>query len=173
MLGPKSTCNLQKVTYLLAPTGHLTNSSQRVRGKCCSGQRVCAFRKKSRTLWPQLPQWTFAKFKPQGTRKMLFGPKGTCILQKVTYPLAPTATMDACQIQAKAHGAFSAQAKESMVKIAMSRGLWREPIKWTQAGHEDPQAFALCVRCGGWRQRVRDLLKKARVFVEGGRRERG
>jgi len=33
------------------------------------------------------PNWTFAKLKPKGTRKMLFGPKGTYILQKVTYSL--------------------------------------------------------------------------------------
>ena len=79
------------------------NASQRVRGKLCSGQRVCALCKKSRTLWPQLPQWMFTKFKPKGTRKMSFGRKGTCTLQKVTYPLAPTATMDVCQIQAKGY----------------------------------------------------------------------
>ena len=81
------------------------NASQRVRGKCCSGQKLRAFRKKSRTLWPQLPQWrTFAKLKPKGTRKILFGPKGTCILQIVTYPVAPTATLvDFCQIQAKGY----------------------------------------------------------------------
>ena len=44
-----------------------------------------------------------AKFKPKSTRKMLFRPKGTCNLQKVTDPLAPTATMDVCQIQAKGY----------------------------------------------------------------------
>ena len=31
-----------------------------------------------------------AKDKPKGTRKLLFEPKSTCILEKVTYPLAPT-----------------------------------------------------------------------------------
>ena len=83
--------------------GRLPNSSQKVRGKGCSGHRVRALRKKSRTLWPQLPQWTFVKFKPKGTRKMLFGPKGTCIAQKLTYPLASTATVDVFQIQAKGY----------------------------------------------------------------------
>ena len=89
------------------------NASQRVRGKCCSGQRVRAFRKKSRTFWPQLPQWrTFAKLKPKGTRKMLFGLKGSCIAQKVTYPLAPTATMDVCQFQAKGYEENAVRAKQ-------------------------------------------------------------
>ena len=32
----------------------------------------------------------FAKFKLKGTRKLLFEPKSTCILEKVTYSLAPT-----------------------------------------------------------------------------------
>ena len=58
---------------------------------------------KSRILWPHLSQWAFATFKPKGTRKILFGPKGTCILQKVTYPLAPAVAMDVCQIQAKGY----------------------------------------------------------------------
>ena len=79
----------------------MSNSSQRVRGKFGSGQRLRAFCKKSRTLWPQLLQWAFAKFKPKGARKILFGPRRTCILQKVTYLLAPTATVDVSQIQAK------------------------------------------------------------------------
>ena len=139
-----------------------------------ASQRVRAFRKKSLALWPRLPQWwTFAKLKPKSTRKMLFGRKGTCILQKVTYPLAPTATMDICQIQAKAHGAFSARAKEPQVKFAMSRGLCPQSLKWIQVDRETLLAGALCVRCGGWRQTVRDFLQKVRAFVERGRRERG
>ena len=68
----------------------MSNSSQRVRGNFGSGQRLRAFCKKSRTLWPQLPQWTFANFKPKGTRKMLFGLNSTCILEKALYSLAPT-----------------------------------------------------------------------------------
>ena len=44
-----------------------------------------------------------SKFKPKGKRKMLFGLKGTCILQKVKYLLAPSATMDACSIQANVY----------------------------------------------------------------------
>ena len=32
----------------------------------------------------------FANFKPKGTSKILFGPNSTCILEKVTYSLAPT-----------------------------------------------------------------------------------
>ena len=97
----------------------------------------------------------------------MFGPQGTCISEKATYCLAKAATTGVCQIQAKAHGAFSAQAKESTVKIVMSRGLWREPIKWTQVGHEDLQAPRVRVRCGGWRQTVRDFLQKVRVFSSG------
>ena len=110
------------------------NASQRVRGKCCSGQRVRAFRKKSRTLWHQLPQWwTFAKLKPKGTRKMLFGLKGSCIAQKVTYPLAPTATVDACQTQAKGYEENVVRAKgyvhfaESHVLFAQSCHTGRLP----------------------------------------------
>ena len=52
-----------------------------------------------------------AKFKPKGTRKILFGPKSTCILQKVRYALAPTATMGVCQIQAKGYEENVVQAK--------------------------------------------------------------
>ena len=99
--------------------------------------------------------------------------KGFVHFAKGLVPFGPTATMDACQIQAKAHGAFSAQAKQSMVKIAMSRGLWREPIKWTQVGHKDTAGAPKNVFLGGWRQTVRDFLQKVRVFWEGGRRERG
>ena len=57
-----------------------------------------------------------AKFKPKGTRKILFGPKRTYILQKVTYPLAPTETMDVCQIQAKGYEENVVQAKGQFAK---------------------------------------------------------
>ena len=106
---------LRKSHVLFCPNCHngcLPSSSQRVRGKCCSGQRVRALRKKSRTLWPQLSQWTFARFKPKGTRKKLLVLKGSCIAQKVTYPLAPTTTMDVCQFQAKGYEENAVQAKQ-------------------------------------------------------------
>ena len=55
--------------------GRLPNSSQRVRGKCCSGQRVRAICKKSRNLCPQLRQWAFAQFKPKLTGLFWLKPK--------------------------------------------------------------------------------------------------
>ena len=75
---PKGYGHFAKTHVPFGPNCHngcLPNSSQRVRGKCCSGQRVRAFCKKSRTRWPQLPQWTFAKFKPELTGKYKFAPK--------------------------------------------------------------------------------------------------
>ena len=125
----------------------MSNSSQRVRGKFGSGQRLRAFCKKPRTLWPQLSQCVFAKFKPKGTRKMLFGRKGTRISQKVTNPLAPTAPMvDFCQTRAKGYEENVVRAK-GYVHFAKSHipfgpnchnGLWQIQAK----GHEETVVWA-------------------------------
>ena len=80
--------------------------------------------------------------------------------------------MGVCQIQAKAHEFFLAQAKESKVKIAVSRGLWPQPQKLTQIGHEDLLAGPKKVLLGGWRQRYVTFFK-IYVFLGRGRRERG